>query len=58
MNSRLLKEIEDKRIIMVQTVLHDGVSSEQAIRHSQELDVLINQYLHIYRIQEDSLHPQ
>ncbi|WP_084007233.1 aspartyl-phosphate phosphatase Spo0E family protein [Salisediminibacterium beveridgei] len=58
MNSRLLKEIEDKRFIMVQTVLHDGISSEKAIRYSQELDVLINQYLHMYRIQEGSCSPQ
>ncbi|WP_139785642.1 aspartyl-phosphate phosphatase Spo0E family protein [Cytobacillus gottheilii] len=37
-------EIQAKREIMIQSVQNHGISSEIAIRHSQELDKLILEY--------------
>lgn len=44
MKSRLLHEIESKRRNMMEAVCIYGISSAEAIRQSQELDHLINQY--------------
>lgn len=55
MNGRLLKEIEDKRMIMMQAVINNGINSREAIQKSQELDVLINQHLHYLQLKDKTI---
>jgi hypothetical protein len=40
----LLKEIDEKREIMISTALATGFTSKETVTCSQELDVLINRY--------------
>ncbi|CRK80350.1 aspartyl-phosphate phosphatase Spo0E family protein [Neobacillus massiliamazoniensis] len=40
--------IENKRAELIQVAINKGLSSSDAIRYSQELDHLINEYNRIY----------
>ncbi|MFP7295919.1 aspartyl-phosphate phosphatase Spo0E family protein [Neobacillus niacini] len=42
--SEMLKEIKSKRALMINCANTKGFTSEETIRYSQELDVLINEY--------------
>ncbi|WP_147532250.1 aspartyl-phosphate phosphatase Spo0E family protein [Bacillus marasmi] len=44
----LLTLIEQKRAELISVVSKKGLSSSAAIRHSQELDELLNKYNNIY----------
>ncbi|WP_082306858.1 aspartyl-phosphate phosphatase Spo0E family protein [Bacillus sp. FJAT-27245] len=44
----LLSLIEQKRAELIQVACTNGLSSSIAIRHSQELDQLLNQYNNDY----------
>jgi hypothetical protein len=40
----LLREIDHKREVMISTAMATGFTSDDTIKRSQELDLLINQY--------------
>ncbi|TFE03393.1 MULTISPECIES: aspartyl-phosphate phosphatase Spo0E family protein [Jeotgalibacillus] len=42
--SKLLEEIEKKRQILIYTAAKEGLSSPRAVKYSQELDELLNQF--------------
>jgi hypothetical protein len=44
----LISLIEKKRAELISVVSQNGLSSSAAVRHSQELDELINKYNNIY----------
>jgi stage 0 sporulation regulatory protein len=44
----LITLIEKKRAELIQVAITNGLSSSVAIRHSQELDNLLNEYNRIY----------
>ncbi|MDO7285920.1 aspartyl-phosphate phosphatase Spo0E family protein [Shouchella clausii] len=48
----LLKEIEQKRKQMAVVIKRHGLSSDQALKVSQELDILINMSMRKYQQQE------
>ncbi|MEH7345995.1 aspartyl-phosphate phosphatase Spo0E family protein [Bacillus sp. JJ1532] len=43
-NKDLLNLIEQKRIELIQVAMKNGLASSTAIRYSQELDLLLNEY--------------
>ncbi|MFB1081006.1 Spo0E family sporulation regulatory protein-aspartic acid phosphatase [Jeotgalibacillus sp. JSM ZJ347] len=48
---KLLEAIEDKRQVLIRTAAKEGLSSPSAVRYSQELDDLLNEFekIHTYR---------
>ncbi|PPA71959.1 aspartyl-phosphate phosphatase Spo0E family protein [Jeotgalibacillus proteolyticus] len=45
---RLLKQIEEKRQMLIYVVSREGLTSSSAIQYSQELDDLLNRYDRLY----------
>lgn len=41
----MLKVIEKKRIELIDIVLKNGINSNESIKYSQELDLLLNEYI-------------
>ena len=48
-NQSLIAAIEQKREELIQIVSEKGFSSSLTVKHSQELDALLNQYYYIYQ---------
>lgn len=44
----LVTEIEKKRAELIQVAITNGLTSSVAIRYSQELDQLLNEYHRVY----------
>lgn len=48
LKNELINLIEQKRAELIRVVSQNGFTSSMAIRHSQELDQLLNEYNRIY----------
>ncbi|KGP71437.1 aspartyl-phosphate phosphatase Spo0E family protein [Pontibacillus yanchengensis] len=51
-NDELQVQIHEKRQKMIHSAKENGLQSEQTLNISQELDVLINKFLHIHNGEE------
>ncbi|MBP1941483.1 aspartyl-phosphate phosphatase Spo0E family protein [Cytobacillus luteolus] len=51
----MLATIEQKRAELIDIVLKNGLSSSISIKHSQELDALLNQYNNYSNFRQKSL---
>ncbi|MFC8574069.1 Spo0E family sporulation regulatory protein-aspartic acid phosphatase, partial [Heyndrickxia sporothermodurans] len=56
-NDHLSKQIEKKRADLIEVVRKEGLSSSLAIQYSQELDRLLNQYLHLSMQNKSAISP-
>ena len=52
--SEMLKEIKTKRAMMINCANTKGFTSEETVKYSQELDILINEY---QKASQQSSHP-
>jgi hypothetical protein len=53
--SEMLATIEQKRAELIEIVLKNGLTSSISIKHSQELDALLNQYNKFSNFRQKSL---